>query len=83
VSSDPPFTEPTGNWTERAAALVKSGDYVEDSAGDRLKVIASYAGTGGASASATTWHVDCYRHGRPTKRIGCDPSDPIKVEVPV
>jgi hypothetical protein len=80
--TDPPFSEPTGKWTERAAAKIKSGDYVEDGNGDRLKVIASYAGVGGASASATLWYVECYRHGEPTQRIGCDPGDPIKVEIP-
>jgi hypothetical protein len=82
MSSDPPFSEPTGEWDDRPAYKVVSGDYVLDSRGERLKVLASYAGVGGASASATLWYVEAYCHGSPTRRLGSSPEDLVMVEVP-
>lgn len=80
--SDPPFTPPTGNWTEKEAATIDGGSYIRDGGGNRLRVLASYAGVGGASASATTWYLECYELGKPTRRLGSAPNDLFEVEVP-
>ena len=80
--ADPPFSEPTGNWGAKPASRIESGEYTRDHDGHRVKVIASYAGVGGQSASATVWYVDAHRHGRPTQRIACDPEDYLPIELP-
>lgn len=79
--TDPPFSEPTGSWAEKPAYRVESGDYILDGGGDRLRVLASYAGVGGASASATLWYLEAYKIGAPTRRLGSSPEDLVQVEV--
>lgn len=70
----------SGPATEMVPAhAVASGQFVRTSDGDWMKVLASYAGGGGASSSATVWFVEGYVEGKPTARICGDPGDRIEV----
>jgi hypothetical protein len=64
------------------AAKVRSGDYVHNAAGDRIKVLASYAGLGADSSSSTKWFLEGYAPDKPTTRLILDPNARIEVERP-
>lgn len=63
----------------RPASLVRSGEVVRNFAGESMKVLASYADSGGSSAAATTWCVEGYVEGQPTSRIRSDPGYLVEV----
>jgi hypothetical protein len=61
------------------ASRVVTGQFVRHPTGDVIKVLASYADVGAASASATTWCVEGYAEGQPTARIRCTPDALVEV----
>lgn len=75
------WQEPTGEWLEKPAIEVQSGDYILDVVGRRLKVIASFA-VNAASASTTTWSIYAYRPGEATRHLGFSTRGSVQVEAP-